>query len=708
MTMIVEKNCRPLVLIILIIGIVYSNTLDAEWHLDDFHNITDNPWIKIENLYPESLKNTFFAAYDKGEYRGENIYRPAAMFSFALNWYFSKTDVTGYHVVNISIHMITALFLFLCVYTLLNTPNVSDKFTNNRYSIALLAAVLWAIHPIQIQAVTYIVQRMASMAGMFFIAAIYTYVKARLSQVFFKRYLLFFVSALLFILAVSSKENAAILPVLIVVIEFVFFLNPNQGNVKQRTIIASVVFFLTVSAVCAVLFFDDKLLSLMDGYATRSFTLSERLMTESRIVLFYIYQLFYPVSSNFSNVHDITLSTSLFSPWITIPAIIAIISIVAGAFLSAHRLPILNFAVIFFFVNHIIESTIIPLELVFEHRNYIPSMFVFVPISAGICNILDRYKKSDKQFLFYTYGLITTILIIAVGVGTYTRNFDWLTEKSFWEDALNKAPDSARPYQNLAVSYYMKIGDHDTAIELLERSIDLEDSKPNYSKMISFLNLSNIYAGKNEMGTALKYAEKAVSAQSADIAVENLIATLIKVEKLESALANTNQYIKNRPGNEKGIELKTIILIKLGYFQEAEKIALQLFKKEPFNSKYMMYFGLVHSALENFEKADFYLDRAANMRTPDRLPIFLSLINNSINAEFEEKTNAYIEHIFQLFNIHHIKNTLKSIQDEKYPVFLISIPKIELQIELYVDEILKTGMTVEKIDETIKAGKNDI
>jgi protein O-mannosyl-transferase len=688
MTMIVEKNCRPLVLIILIIGIVYSNTLDAEWHLDDFHNITDNPWIKIENLYPESLKNTFFAAYDKGEYRGENIYRPAAMFSFALNWYFGKTDVTGYHVVNILIHMIAALFLFLCVYTLLNTPNVREKFQNKRYSIALLAAVLWAIHPIQIQAVTYIVQRMASMAGMFFITSMYTYLKARLSQDFFKRYLLFFVSSILFILAISSKQNAAMLPLLLVVIEFVFFQDFRKPKIRRLSLLVFCLFFVFIILGGTFLFLDNNAVSFLEKYSQRPFTLPERLMTEARVVLFYVYQLFYPVSSNFSIVHDITLSTSLFSPWTTLPAIIAIISIVAGAFLAAPRMPVLSFAVIFFLVNHIIESTIIPLELVFEHRNYIPSMFVFVPISAGICNVLDRYGKSDKQFLFYTYGLITTILIIAVGVGTYTRNFDWLTEKSFWEDALNKAPDSARPYQNLAVSYYMKIGDHDTAVELLEKAIDLKDSKPNYSKMISFLNLSKNFARKNEMDTALKYAEKAVTALSADIAVENLITTLIKVEKLESALANANQYIENRTKNKKGTELKTIVLIKLGYFQKAENSALQLFKKDPFNGKYIMYFGLVHSALANFEKADYYLYKVANRRTLDRLPIYLSLINNSINAGFEEKTKAYIEQMFQMFSIYDIKNTIKSIQDEKYPIFLISFPEIEPQIDLYVEDIL--------------------
>jgi hypothetical protein len=147
-------NNRAFVLILLIIGIVYSNTLDAEWHLDDFHNILNNPWIQINDLHPESLKKTFFASHDQGEYRGESIFRPAAMLSFALNWYFGKDDVTGYHLVNIFIHILATFFLFLSVYTLLDAPNVREQFKTNRYPIALLSAVLWSIHPIQIQAVT--------------------------------------------------------------------------------------------------------------------------------------------------------------------------------------------------------------------------------------------------------------------------------------------------------------------------------------------------------------------------------------------------------------------------------------------------------------------------------------------------------------------------------------------------------------------------
>ena len=223
MDKIIGKRCRAFGLILIILGIVYSNSLDAGWHLDDVQNILKNPWIHIDDLYPESLINSFFAAFDKGEYRGQNVYRPAVMFSFAMNWYFGQSDVIGYHVVNIGIHVAAAFFLFLSIYHLLSTPNVRERYRNSRYAIALLSAVLWGIHPIQTQAVTYIVQRMASMAGMFFIAAIYTYLKARLVSERFKKAAFSAASLLLFVLAVLSKENAIMLPLVLISIEFIFF-----------------------------------------------------------------------------------------------------------------------------------------------------------------------------------------------------------------------------------------------------------------------------------------------------------------------------------------------------------------------------------------------------------------------------------------------------------------------------------------------------
>ena len=165
-----------------IILIVYSNTFSASWHLDDYSKIVENPRIKISNLRPKTLYHTFFSSMDSGLALKNRLYRPVACLTLALNWYIGQKNVFGYHVVNTTIHIITAFLLFLTICSLFKTPNLKGRYEGSEYFIALMAATLWAIHPMQIQAITYIVQRMASLAAMFYLLGLLGYLKGRLSE----------------------------------------------------------------------------------------------------------------------------------------------------------------------------------------------------------------------------------------------------------------------------------------------------------------------------------------------------------------------------------------------------------------------------------------------------------------------------------------------------------------------------------------------
>jgi hypothetical protein len=176
-----KKNLTIFLIFFLFAFSAYSTNYDASWHFDDYPNILDNPRIHIKDFRFDTLKGTFFAAFDKGEYLGRSVYRPVSMFTFALNWYFGKDNVIGYHIVNNTIHLVTTFFLFLTVLNLFMSPNLKGKYQGSEYSIAFLSAVLWAVNPAQSQAVTYIVQRMASLAAMFYLIGIYFYIKARIA-----------------------------------------------------------------------------------------------------------------------------------------------------------------------------------------------------------------------------------------------------------------------------------------------------------------------------------------------------------------------------------------------------------------------------------------------------------------------------------------------------------------------------------------------
>jgi hypothetical protein len=219
-----------IVAIFIIILSVYSNTFHASWHFDDQPNILKSERLHLEKLSWEKIKHTWFLV-SKGKLK---IYRPAACFSFALNYYFGKDDVFGYHIVNLSIHFLASIFLFLFIFHTLNLPQLKAKYGPNSYSIALLATVLWAVNPMQTQAVTYIVQRMASMAGMFYVMSMYFYLKGRTSQnrlPMITHYLFCFVTATL---AFASKENAAVLPISIFFLDLFLIQGLERKNIKKN------------------------------------------------------------------------------------------------------------------------------------------------------------------------------------------------------------------------------------------------------------------------------------------------------------------------------------------------------------------------------------------------------------------------------------------------------------------------------------------
>ena len=365
------------VLLFFLIFAVYCNTFNSDWQFDDKPNILNNNYIHITNLKPESLVQTFFTNPSKPAQIGEKLYRPISFLTFSINWYFGKDKVFSYHIVNLLIHFLTTIFLFVAILNLLGTPNLKEKFDTNKNFIAFLSAALWAIHPIQTQAVTYIVQRMASMAAMFYVLSILFYIKFRMSLSSPHRIFFLLGCVLTFLLAIGSKENAAMLPVSLLLMEFTCF-KKSSWRFGKKIYIWGFVAGSGIILILAIWFFSpDITFSWLNGYRNRPFTLTERILTEPRIVLFYLSQIFFPLPNRLSVEHDVILSTSFFQPWSTLPAILLTFLLIGLGFSQIRKRPLIALAVLFFFLNHIIESSIIPLELVFEHRNYLPSMMVF-------------------------------------------------------------------------------------------------------------------------------------------------------------------------------------------------------------------------------------------------------------------------------------------------------------------------------------------
>ena len=498
-----SRTLTAFLAILLLILVAYSNTFRASWHLDDYANILRDSHIHIRTFAPGSLWNSLFQP--SGD--GQRLFRPVARLTLALNWYFGQNSVFGYHLVNLTLHWVAACFLFLtCRSLLLLSPNQNMK--EHAYGIALLSTLLWCLNPIQTQAVTYIVQRMALMAGLFSIAAIFFYVEGRQSAG--SRATRYYIGVVLcFLLAMGSKENAIILPLNLLLVELCFFQQLDfLGKNRLMWLAAGCVCLILSFCFLAYLLHGGSFFGLLKGYSGRPFTLKQRLLTEPRIVLAYLGQIFYPAPWRLSIEHEVGLSTSLWHPWTTLPAIVSVGLMGISGLSQITRRPFWALAILFFLLNHAIESTILPLELVFEHRNYLPSMFLFLSLAIvankAVIFSLERTKIPRSFFL----ALASGILILVV-TGTYARNLAWQSEKTLWEDALTKYPNSGRAYHNLAWGYYQKKGLYDQAIACYQKALDVSGEHSTRQIAFTQLNLGLLLMQKGDLTAAAHHFKQA-------------------------------------------------------------------------------------------------------------------------------------------------------------------------------------------------------
>jgi Flp pilus assembly protein TadD len=649
-------------LLFFLIAIPYSNTFNASWHLDDYPIVIYNPYLKITNLQPQTLFQTFYADPDDGKYLKKKIYRPISCLTLALNWYVGQHNVFGYHLVNITIHFLTACMLFVALNNFLKTPNLKAKYRGNDYFIALLATSLWAINPIQTQAVTYIVQRMAALSAMFYILGLYFYIKARMAESRKNQIFLYLGCFMSYLFALASKENAATLPLAVVLLEALFFQDFSQSRVRK--------WFLTMTfgvGFCIVVFgvwfyLQGDLSSILKGYERRSFSPMQRLMTEPSILVYYLTQIFYPTPARLSIGHDFAVSTSLFQPWTTLPAMLIIFLLIALGVIQIRKRPLLSLSILFFFLNHLIESTIVGLELSFEHRNYLPTLFIFLPVAAAFKTLLDHYRKQKPSM----HGILIAfmiLLLIGMGTGTYIRNMAWATEKSLWEDAMQKAPGMARPYHNLGWAYYQRNGQYDKALYLYEKAFNLKKHNK-FGKSLALNNMASVYYLKGDLNKAAAlWTEVVRLSPQHGLFQYRLARILADLGKLEQALEPLDKVISRRPHHIKSLNLKGIIFLKQRRFQEALSYFQRSVKLKSNDKAALFNLGRNFRLLGYFDRAGWYF-KTFHANYPKDIPNLLWLIENHLAANNKRDADLGIEQLFAVCDVKTLLAAFELLRDE--------------------------------------------
>ncbi len=407
----------------LLILLIYAPGLTGGFAFDDFPNLLKNEYLAGIN----SLSSAWQAAFTNVS---GPMGRPVGMLTFALNAYFTGLDPWWMKLTNLGIHLLNVWLVYLLAARLVPLLSRSSlDFTEVRL-LASVVALIWAIHPINLTSVTYIIQRFNSLATFFSLLALLAYLHARMttypgSSISSKHsvssciyYGLFLLLALI---ALFAKENAVLIPIFVLVIE-TFSLRFSSSSPFHfrflKTTAVLIVAFIVLGFLYVLIFRPGYLIG---GYQLREFTLGERLLTEVRVVCWYLWMIVLPNIQQMSLYHDnVVLSTGLLSPLTTPLALVAIAGLTAAGWMLRLRLPALGFAVFWFFGGHLLESTVVPLELAFEHRNYLPSIGVVLGLAVLLRDLLARVER--RQVILGAVAVITTGLL---AFSTWNRSQNW-------------------------------------------------------------------------------------------------------------------------------------------------------------------------------------------------------------------------------------------------------------------------------------------
>jgi tetratricopeptide (TPR) repeat protein len=542
---------KPLthLLLIAVLGLlIYSNTFHSPFQWDEEIYLLENPVVKDLGYFTDTSRAEGLPVYDgfKSRYIG--------YLTFALNYKLHRFEVLGYHIVNIAIHLINAILVYVLVLLTFRTPfflpphsplakggTEEGSLFTIRFSrfFAFAVALLFVVHPIQTEAVTYVFQRFASLVSMFYLLSLVLYIKGRQIQVEAKVkvekdsnstlrphssasaltcFILSFLSA---VLAMKTKENAFTLPIVITLYEFLFFSGPVKTRLLRLApfLLTMLIIPLTIMGTGAT---PGEIISQVKDPASLGFitpTPADYLFTQFRVIVTYIRLLFLPVNQNI--FHDLPVYRSFFTPPVLL-SFLFLASLFGVAVYLLYKtssakcklqtvgnsipydlcaLRLVAFGILWFFITLSVESSIIPIPMIIdEYRVYLPSIGFFLAlVTCGFLiarRLAGLFPKGEKPAVA-SFALIVLVLASA----TYARNTLWKDKISLWTDVVIKIPDFSPGYDNLGLAYE-EIGMREKAIEQFRTAIRLT---PDF--VTPHLNLGYTLAAMGRLDEAIREYE---------------------------------------------------------------------------------------------------------------------------------------------------------------------------------------------------------
>ena len=494
-----SRRCSSVVAILLIsitTLIIYSNTFTSPFHFDDIPNIVeDNKIREISN----------FLDVAGTRYIGD--------LTFALNYHFGGLNVFGYHLVNIAIHILNGILVWWLVVLTLRIPMI-ERFgldAHIRGFIAMASSMVFAVHPIQTQAVTYIIQRYTSLATLFYLLSIVLFVRWRLSSSGGTRVFFYLFSILSAVLAMKTKEISFTLPFVIFLYEYSFFRERWKIPYHLIPILITLV-IIPLTRIGLDIPHGDMFGALQEvSQETENISRGDYLLTQFRVIVTYIRLLFLPVNQNLD--YDYPIYHSLFTPGVFLSFLfLLLIFCLAVYFIVRSRkdgnayLLLSSFGILWFFITLSVESSLIPIkDVIFEHRLYLPGVGIVVAFSSAVAWGVEYTRKRLSLKFSSILVIVLIIMILPLSVATYHRNQVWKDEVALWTDVVKKSPEKARGYDNLGVAYYQQ-GQINEAIKEYKTAIRLDPNShdAHYDLAVAYNKQGRIDDAVEEFNTTLR------------------------------------------------------------------------------------------------------------------------------------------------------------------------------------------------------------